>query len=138
MEVGGKMLLSLKDKKKSVSFLFLHFIICSFNDIFGLFQVSAFIIPATGRNEFIAIPTSEEVKMGQSVHQGLDQQYTISADSKYVERVNRIGIRIAMVSDRQDYQYNFFVVEGDAINAFTTPGGNVYLYTGLLEKNAIR
>ncbi|MCA9405246.1 MAG: M48 family metalloprotease [Candidatus Omnitrophica bacterium] len=90
--------------------------------------------PATGRNEFIMIPTSEEIQMGQSVHQGLEKKYTLSTNSKYVERVNRIGQRVAMVSDRQDYVYKFFVIEGDQINAFTTPGGNVYVYTGLLDK----
>ena len=49
-------------------------------------------------------------------------------------RVKRIGARVSQVSDRQDYEYHFFLVEKDEMNAFTTPGGNIYFFTGLLDK----
>lgn len=89
---------------------------------------------ATGRNEFIAIGTSEEISLGQNVHSQIEQNYKISNNTELNERLNRIGQRIAQVSDRQDYQYNFYVVDKDEMNAFTTPGGNIYFYSGLLNK----
>ena len=89
---------------------------------------------ATGHNEFIMIPTSEEVAMGRSAHQGIIRQNKLSTDEALVARINSIGRRLARISDRQDYKYNFFVVEADELNAFTTPGGNIYIYTGLIKK----
>ncbi len=53
---------------------------------------------------------------------------------KKIERLREIGRRLAGVSDRQDYKYNFYLFRKDTINAFTTPGGNVYMFEGLYDK----
>lgn len=90
--------------------------------------------PATGRNELIFISTQEEVGMGQAYHNQLMKEYTFIDEAKYVERLNRIGFAVAQVSDRQDYGYQFFVIQKDELNAFTTPGGFVYVYTGLMDR----
>ena len=90
--------------------------------------------PATGRNEFIAISTSSEVAMGKEIHSQLSRQYKLSTDQTRLERVNRIGQRLARISDRQDFAYHFYLIEKDEMNAFTTPGGNIYFYSGLLNK----
>lgn len=90
--------------------------------------------PATGREELILISTSSEVEMGKSVHHSITQKYKFSKSPPQLERIRRIGERVAKVSDRQDYQYHFYLIEEDEMNAFTTPGGNIYVYTGLLDK----
>ncbi len=90
--------------------------------------------PATGRQELIFIPTNEEVAMGQKMHQQILSQYKLSTQPDQVNRVQRIGQRLAQVSERQDYTYQFFVLEDKGLNAFTIPGGRVYIFTGLLDK----
>ena len=90
--------------------------------------------PATGRKEFIVISTPEEVAMGKDIHQGIARQYKMAEDTARLERIRRIGGRLTGISDRRDYQYHFFLIEKDELNAFTTPGGNIYVYTGLLDK----
>lgn len=90
--------------------------------------------PATEQREFILIPTSEEVAMGQSLHEKISKEYQLADDDARTARVRDVGWRISQVSDRQDIPYKFFVIEKDEINAFTIPGGNVYIYTGLLDK----
>ncbi len=89
---------------------------------------------ATGRREFIVIPTSEEVTMGEDIHKKLMSEYRLSADQQKVARLKRIGAKVSQVSDRQDYQYHFFLIDKNELNAFTTPGGNVYCFTGLFDK----
>ncbi len=89
---------------------------------------------ATGRKEFILIPTDAEVSMGKNIHQEIVAQYGLVTQKAQLDRLQSIGRRLARVSDRQDYQYNFFLVNGKDINAFTTPGGNVYFFVGLLNK----
>lgn len=90
--------------------------------------------PATGRNEFIFISTSEEVTMGKNIHSQISEQYEYSENETAVLRIEAIGQKLARVSDRQDYQYKFNLIEKDEMNAFTTPGGNIYFFTGLLDK----
>jgi predicted Zn-dependent protease len=90
--------------------------------------------PATGRNEFIFISTPEEISLGNDVHQNLKKEFKFSDGSKEAERLRRIGQRVAKVSDRQDYTYRFFLIEKDEMNAFTTPGGNIYVFSGLMDK----
>ncbi len=89
---------------------------------------------ATGRREFIIIPTEEEVLMGRDIHRKLLSEFQPSQDKQKLDRLNRIGLRVSQVSDRQDYQYHFFLIEHDELNAFTTPGGNIYIFTGLYDR----
>ena len=90
--------------------------------------------PATGRKEVILLSTPTEVRMGQDIHQQLAGEYVISKDQKKVSRLMRIGQDLAAVSDRQDYVHQFYLLEDDTLNAFTTPGGNIYMNTGLMAR----
>lgn len=90
--------------------------------------------PATGKNEFIAISTRQEIQMGQSLHNALRKKYKFSTNASQINRMEKIGFKLSLVSDRQDYEYRFYLVEDPALNAFTTPGGNIYVHTGLLDK----
>lgn len=90
--------------------------------------------PATGRNELIWISTPEEISLGENIHQELLSQFKLSGRTAESARVRQIGERVAKASDRQDYDYQFFLIEEDELNAFTVPGGRIYLYTGLIDK----
>lgn len=90
--------------------------------------------PATGRKEFIFISTPEEVSLGNNLHQNLSKKFKFSDETKDTERIRRIGQRLAQVSDRRDYQYQFFLIEKNEMNAFTTPGGRIYVFSGLIDK----
>lgn len=89
---------------------------------------------ATGRRELILIPTTTEISMGRDIHRRIASSDKFSTNKELVARIDRIGQKLARVSDRQDYQYHFFVIEKDELNAFTIPGGNIYIYTGLVNK----
>ncbi len=110
-------------------FLFVFFLIA----LSGCASIGTYN-PATGRREFIAISTPTEVKMGRDMHRRLLSQYKFIMSGPLLNKVRSIGARLAEVSDRKDYQYNFYVIKKDEMNAFTTPGGNIYIFTGLLNK----
>ncbi|HNV23381.1 MAG TPA: M48 family metallopeptidase [Candidatus Omnitrophota bacterium] len=109
---------------------------------FILFSLSIFLTgcgtivynPATQRKEFIMVSTQEEISMGNNLHTGLLKEFKLSQNKEQIERLSRVGEKVALVSDRQDYKYKYFVLEKDELNAFTTPGGNIYVYTGLMNK----
>ncbi len=89
---------------------------------------------ATGRNEVILISTSQEVAMGRDINKQICSQNKIITSGAEFDRLNSIAQRIVRVSDRQDFQYHFALIDKDEMNAFTVPGGYIYFYTGLLRK----
>ena len=89
--------------------------------------------PATERKELIFITTPMEVALGKNAAMQVQQQYAFIKDPKEINRVTEIGERLAKVSDRTDLKYHFSVVQDKEINAFTMPGGYIYINSGLLE-----
>lgn len=90
--------------------------------------------PATDRREIILISTDAEVSMGLETHQKVLSEYILSDDISKNARLQSIGQKVAKVSDRQDYTYQFFLLDKDELNAFTTPGGQIYFLTGLFDQ----
>ncbi len=88
---------------------------------------------ATGRKEYVVIGTRQEVSLGRDLDKQILRKYKVSDDKSMDDRLKAIGERIADASDRQDIEYSFKVVEFDAINAFTIPGGYVYATTALMN-----
>jgi predicted Zn-dependent protease len=87
-----------------------------------------------GKKSFIIIPVSQEVSIGQGMADELSKSEKNLADTAWQTYVAEVGKRIVHVCDRQDIEYHFTVIESDQINAFATPGGYVYFYTGLLRE----
>ncbi|MFL6546955.1 MAG: M48 family metalloprotease, partial [Candidatus Udaeobacter sp.] len=48
-------------------------------------------------------------------------------------RLNQIGQKVAVVSQRPKLAYHFYVVTNREINAFSGPGGYVYVTSGLMK-----
>ena len=89
--------------------------------------------PATGRNEAIFISTPSEVSIGNGAAAQIAKQYTLSTNISDIQRLEKIGFKIANVSDRKDLEYKFYLVDDDKVNAFTIPGGHVYVFRGLYD-----
>jgi predicted Zn-dependent protease len=89
--------------------------------------------PATEKKEFVIITTPMEVALGQNTAKQVAKQYAFIKDPKQADKVTEIGEKVAKVSDRTDLKYHFAVVEDKEINAFTMPGGYIYINSGLLD-----
>jgi undecaprenyl-diphosphatase len=89
--------------------------------------------PVTGVQEVALVSTASEVSMGRKMAWQVSRKFPISRDPALIYRVREIGGDIARVSDRQDLVYHFSVISGRQINAFTLPGGFIYVYSGLME-----
>ncbi len=89
--------------------------------------------PATQRKEYYLIDTKQEVGMGQEMDGALQQKLKMLNSPLMQMRLNRIGERVAAVSDRQDLVYTFKVVEDKELNAFAIPGGFVYVHSALMD-----
>jgi beta-barrel assembly-enhancing protease len=79
------------------------------------------------------ISDRQEVELGGQMNQELRGQVRISRNAELNRYVEQIGRRLAANSDRSNLPFTFQVVEDDAVNAFATLGGFVYVNTGLMK-----
>ena len=89
-------------------------------------------VPVTGRSQLLLVSEGEETKMGIDAYQGILKKSKVSSDPRLNEQVTRVGQRIAAATARNDYQWEFKVLEDTQANAFCLPGGKVAVYTGIL------
>ncbi len=82
----------------------------------------------------IFIPTQEEVRIGAQAARQVEEKYRVLHDPVVSAYVNEVGQKLARVCDRHDITYHFKVLVGKEVNAFSLPGGWVYIFTGMLEK----
>jgi len=75
----------------------------------------------------------QELALGQQAAAEVAKQMPLMpADDPLVRYANKVGQRVAAVSDRPALFYRFHVVDDTTINAFALPGGYIYIYRGLL------
>ena len=60
--------------------------------------------PLTGRRQMMFYPEGTEVSMGQQSFADVVSKETASTNSRYQQIVERVGLRIAAVCERNDYQ----------------------------------
>lgn len=90
---------------------------------------------ATGAAADVLLPPSDEEKLGQELRRDLLKEvevYDNDAIQNYVDELGSKAVRAAGNKPKQ-INYNFTVIKGDDLNAFAMPGGEIYVYTGLLE-----
>ena len=91
--------------------------------------------PATERTETV-ISTPVEIALGNlaRAQMGLTSLQMGRVDPEKTARVQRIGRRLARVSDRQDVTYQFGVIQEKTLNAFALPGGTLYVHSVLVDQ----
>lgn len=88
--------------------------------------------PYTGRKQLIFVPEQQEVTMGQAAFSDVVSKEKLSENGRFQQIVQRVGLRIAGVTGRNDYQWETKVVASDTQNAFCLPGGKIVVYEGIL------
>ena len=89
--------------------------------------------PYTNRSQMIFMSQKEEMALGEKSYKESLSQSKIITGTKDATRIKNIGARIAKVANRNDFQWEFNLVEDEAINAFCLSGGKVVVYTGILK-----
>ena len=79
------------------------------------------------------ISDEQEVEIGKQTNQQVLQQYQLYDSPQIQQYVSNLGQELLNSSDSRDIPFTFQVVASDEVNAFATPGGFVYVTTGLLE-----
>lgn len=87
----------------------------------------------TNRNQLLLISEGQEMQLGLQASNDVLKKEKESHDQMQIERVKRIGRRIAVAANKPEYKWEFHLIEKDEVNAFCLPGGKVFVYTGILN-----
>jgi beta-barrel assembly-enhancing protease len=81
-------------------------------------------------------PFSEEYekKIGQEAAKQVEDEYDRYEDEESQAKLDAMVAEIAAASDRPDIEYDVRLLDTDMVNAFSLPGGIVYVTKGLLEE----
>ncbi|UCH81481.1 MAG: M48 family metallopeptidase [Nitrospiraceae bacterium] len=100
-------------------------------------------VPLTGRQQLSIIPAGQILSMSATSYGEFLSTHTVVTDAEDAKMVKRVGVRIQRaveqyfaqnnLSDRlKGYEWEFNLVDDDAVNAWCMPGGKVVVYTGIL------
>jgi predicted Zn-dependent protease len=76
----------------------------------------------------------EEIQIGRQISGNLLGASPLVKDAKLQNYVNQVGRWVALQSERPDLPWQFGVIDSSDINAFSAPGGYVFITKGLYNK----
>jgi len=75
-----------------------------------------------------------ESAVGESFAGRVQKQLPMVEDEQVLEYVREIGNKLAIVAGRDEFEYQFYVVMDDQLNAFALPGGKIFVNAGAILK----
>ncbi len=88
----------------------------------------------------VLLPIEEETKLGTEMKKEIEKDLTLIDDSDAGKYVKTLGVKIVRAAkDKgevpEGIKFRFHTVKDDkTVNAFAIPGGDIYVYTGLLKR----
>ncbi|NJK61142.1 MAG: M48 family metalloprotease, partial [Oscillatoriales cyanobacterium SM2_1_8] len=73
-----------------------------------------------------------ESALGQSYAENLQKSLPLLDNPETVAYVRRIGEKLAQYAGRNEFKYEFFVLQDEAANAFALPGGKIFVNAGAI------
>ena len=75
-----------------------------------------------------------EKGVGRSVAKQAKKGMQLIEDKEVNAYINDIGQKLAKIAGRSEFEYEFFVIPEESLNAFALPGGKVFLHAGAIAK----
>jgi predicted Zn-dependent protease len=97
--------------------------------ILALVFFAELVLPIPGQT----ITIGEEEELSAEMLRIIFKKLPVVDDPYVTAYVNRVGKRILSVMPEQPFRYRFYVINQDMYNAFATPAGHIFIYSGLLE-----
>ncbi len=88
--------------------------------------------PVTGTPEVSFMSLEEELEIGEKAARQIEEQVGLVKDESIRAYIEEVGARVAAKSPRQEVTYRFNTLDLEVPNAFTLPGGYIYVSRGLL------
>ena len=79
----------------------------------------------------------KENNLGASVALSVEKEMKIDTDVDINERAQKILKKIVAVCDRKELVYTIRVIDDDVMNAFSLPGGYIYIYKKIITRKRV-
>lgn len=89
--------------------------------------------PAPSKALYNTFTDEEEMAMGRKAAEETEKQMPILDAPLLGTYVDSVGQKVGQASRRPELQYFFKIVNTDSVNAFSLPGGYVYVNRGILD-----
>ncbi len=100
--------------------------------ILAVFLTSCVTNPATHQKELDLIAPSQEIAMGRQEHKKIISQFNVYRYKNLNNYVKNVGLKLTRYAQDKNIKYTFTILNSPAVNAFSTPGGYVYITRGIL------
>jgi predicted Zn-dependent protease len=84
-------------------------------------------------SNFNLISVEDEWQLGAQLSKDLSSQLQLVSDPESLAYIREMGQRIVAQTKMANLPWEYHIVRDDAINAFSIPGGHVYVNTGLIK-----
>lgn len=108
--------------KKSISVVWLAFV----------FLQGCAVNPVSGEREFVLVSEEQEIAMGAQGAESVNQSVGLVEDERLQGYVQKLGMNLAVDSERPDLPWSFGVIDDPTPNAFAFPGGYIFITRGLM------
>jgi predicted Zn-dependent protease len=88
--------------------------------------------PLSGLESTILLLQGES-SVGKAISKNIQKQAPLLTDEEVLAYVREVGNKIAATAGR-NFEYEFYVIMDDKLNAFALPGGKVFIHAGALTK----
>lgn len=78
------------------------------------------------------VSLQDEWQLGNQMAAQVEQQYKLVRDPQALQYVRSVGEKIHAQTEMASLPFDFEIVDDPSINAFSLPGGHVYVNTGLI------
>ena len=89
---------------------------------------------ASDRDTYSETDTDEELSFGREIAARLLGQFKLSTNDKLQKYINLVGTTLTQNCSRPELGFHFVVIESSEINAYSTPGGYIFITTAVLAK----
>ena len=75
-----------------------------------------------------------ESRIGKNIANSARRSLPMVEDEEILKYVNNMGKKLAEMTGRNEFEYNFYVVNDENLNAFALPGGHIFINLGAIVK----
>ncbi len=98
-----------------------------------LVMAAAGAVFSSGCKSTALMSKQDEIKIGEQGSVEVEKQYKLDRNPADQEMIQSIGKKLLASNKIADYPYTFKVLDSKEVNAFSLPGGPVYVFKGLVD-----
>ncbi|MGF1522460.1 MAG: M48 family metalloprotease [Leptolyngbyaceae cyanobacterium] len=99
----------------------------------GVLLTGGLIGPYTALNSAMLLLQGESA-VGATTAEQVKAQAPMMSDRQVDEYLNTMGQKLASLAGRDEFDYDFYVIDDPALNAFALPGGKIFINSGAILK----